>query len=114
MAGDKLWVAGVELAQPASPRRRPRSRGRRLPVADPSHPALLPVSEPGQKSQNATNEAKIPADAIVAEAKDPAKVMADSSPNPGLDKRANEPEKRGTSSDLERRVPNHKTQWKSS
>ena len=38
MAGDKLWVAGVELAEPASPRRRPRTRGRRPPVADPSHP----------------------------------------------------------------------------
>ena len=47
MAGDKLWVAGVELAQPASPRRRRRTRGRRPPVADPSHPALLPAFEPG-------------------------------------------------------------------
>ena len=27
MAGDKLWVAGVELAQPASPRRRRRTGG---------------------------------------------------------------------------------------
>ena len=27
MAGDKLWVAGVELAEPASPRRRPRTGG---------------------------------------------------------------------------------------
>ena len=27
MAGDKLWVAGVELAVPASPRRRPRTPG---------------------------------------------------------------------------------------
>ena len=27
MAGDKLWVAGVELAEPASPRRKPRTGG---------------------------------------------------------------------------------------
>ena len=27
MAGDKLWVAGVELAERASPRRRPRTGG---------------------------------------------------------------------------------------
>ena len=47
MAGDKLWVAGVELAKPASPRRRRRTRGRRPPVADPSHPAPLPAFEPG-------------------------------------------------------------------
>ena len=47
MVGGKLWVAGVELAKPASPRRTPRTRGRRPPAADPSHPPLLPAFEPG-------------------------------------------------------------------
>jgi hypothetical protein len=95
MASDKLWVAGVELAQPASLRRRPRFRGRRPAVADPSHPALSPVFEPGQNTQNATNEPKIAENAVVAEGEAKAKVAAKLSPSPGLDKRANEPEKQG-------------------
>jgi hypothetical protein len=46
----QTWVAGVELAKPASPRRTPRVRGRRPAVADPSHPALLPAVERGEKT----------------------------------------------------------------
>ena len=37
MAADELRVAGVELAEPESPRRTPRTPGRRTPVAEPSH-----------------------------------------------------------------------------
>ena len=51
MAGGKLWVGGVELAEPASPRRRPSDRGRRPPIADPGHPALLPAFESGPTVQ---------------------------------------------------------------
>jgi hypothetical protein len=110
MAGDKLWVAGVELAQPASPQRKPLSRGRRLPVADPSHPALLPVFGLGEKTQNATNEAKTPDNPVIAEVSESAEVTANSSPTPRLDKRAIEAKKRGSSPYIERRVPNRETE----
>ena len=48
MAGDELWVAGVELAKPASRRR--RTGGVEPLVADPSQPAQLSALEPGLKS----------------------------------------------------------------
>jgi hypothetical protein len=72
------------------------------------------ISPQGEKPRNLTNEPKITENAVVAKGEVQAEVAANFSPSSGLDKRANEPEKRGTSSDLERRVPNHKTQWKSS
>ena len=34
-ADDNPWVAEVEVAERPSPRRKPRTRGRRRPVADP-------------------------------------------------------------------------------
>src|SRR5260370_14990427 len=41
LAGDKSWVAGVELATASEPPvRRPRIWGRRPPAVDPSHPEL--------------------------------------------------------------------------
>jgi hypothetical protein len=68
------------------------------------------VFEPGQITQNATNEPKIAGNAVVADGKAQAEVAANFSPNPGLDKRANEPKDRANSPVLERGVVNPKTE----
>ena len=63
MAGDKLWVAGVELAKPASPRRKPRTRGVELrsptPATRSCHPHLNHAQIGGTTSFSAHENDKV-------------------------------------------------------